>query len=117
MPALVVLKYGDAQRSTRLVNNKLHIPTVEKAFGLSNVDVDGVIEPTDEGGFTFAMYQPGTTLQISGPPAAGLFNPLDVLCYIFDTVLLYAILSKVKSLNDGHSGFSRPTALCLHWLI
>ena len=99
------------QRSTRLVNDKLHVPTVEKAFGLSSVDVDGIAEPTDDGGFTFATYQPGATLQISG-----LFTALDVLCCIVDTVL-YAILSKGKSLNNGYNRFFRPTAPCPHWLI
>ena len=51
-----------------------------KKHGLSNVDVDGVATPADDRGVTFATYLPGSTLQISGIPAAGLPTPLDILC-------------------------------------
>lgn len=69
MTAVVKLKYGDAERSTRLVNDQLHIPTIKDMFGLSSVDVDGVAEPADDRGFTFATYLSGSTLHISGSPA------------------------------------------------
>ena len=77
MLTLVTLKYKAEEHSTRLVNQKLHIPTVKDTFGLSSVDVAGVAEATDNQGFTFATYEPGVTLQISGRPAAGLFT-----CYV-----------------------------------
>ena len=69
MAAVVKLKYGDTERSTRLVNDQLHIPTIKDMFGLSSVDVDGVAEPADDRGFTFATYLSGSTLHISGSPA------------------------------------------------
>ena len=69
MAAVVKLKYGDTERSTRLVNNQLHIPTIKDMFGLSSVDVEGVVEPADDRGFTFATYLSGSTLHISGSPA------------------------------------------------
>lgn len=69
MAAVVKLKYGDTERSTRLVNNQLHIPTIKDMFGLSSVDVEGVAEPADDRGFTFATYLSGSTLHISGSPA------------------------------------------------
>ena len=75
MSALVMLEYEDVQHSARLVNDKLHIPTVKRWFGLSSVMVDDIAEPTDNGGFTFATYLPGNTLRISGRPAAGVSNP------------------------------------------
>ena len=69
MAAVVKLKYGDTERSTRLVNNQLHIPTIKDMFGLSSVDVEGVAEPADDRGFTFATYLSGSTLHLSGSPA------------------------------------------------
>lgn len=69
MATVVRLKYGDNERSTRLVNDQLHIPTVKDMFGLSSVDVEGVAEPADDRGFTFATYLSGSTLHISGSPA------------------------------------------------
>lgn len=69
MAAVVKLKYGDTERSTRLVNNQLHIPTIKDMFGLGSVDVEGVAEPADDRGFTFATYLSGSTLHISGSPA------------------------------------------------
>ena len=86
---LVILKYKAEEHPTRLVNKKLHIPIVKDTFGLSSVDVAGVAEATDNQGFTFATYQPGATLQISGRPAVGLFSSLHVLCCDVDTVLLF----------------------------
>lgn len=56
MAALVKLKYGEKERSTRLINNQLHIPTIKDMFGLSSVDVEGVAEPADDKGFTFQTY-------------------------------------------------------------
>ena len=56
MAAVVKLKYGEIERSTRLVNNQLHIPTIKDMFGLGSVDVEGVAEPADDRGFTFATY-------------------------------------------------------------
>ena len=69
MASVVRLKYGDAERSTRLVNNQLHIPTIKDMFGLSSVDIDGVAEPADDRGFTFASYMSGSVLEITGTPA------------------------------------------------
>ena len=69
MASVVRLKYGDTERSTRLVNNQLHIPTVKDMFGLSSVDIDGVAEPADDRGFTFASYMSGSILEITGTPA------------------------------------------------
>ena len=82
MASVVRLKYGDTERSTRLVNNQLHIPTVKDMFGLSSVDIDGVAEPADDRGFTFASYMSGSILEISGTPAqaavlSGLVQPLS----------------------------------------
>lgn len=80
MAAVVKLKYGNAERSTRLVNNQLHIPTIKDMFGLSSVDVDGVAEPADDRGFTFATYLSGSTLHISGSPAqAAVMSGIVVL--------------------------------------
>ena len=104
MAALVKLKYGDKERSTRLINNRLHIPTIKDMFGLSSVDVDGVAEPANDKGFTFTTYLAGSTLQISGDCATGLFNPIDVLCCHINTVILHAMLSKFKSPSEGHTG-------------
>lgn len=86
---LVILKYKAKEQSTRLVNKKLHIPTVKDTFGLSSVNVAGVAEATDNQGLTYTTYQPGATLQISGRPAAGLFSSLHVLCCVVDIVLLF----------------------------
>lgn len=72
----------------------LHIPSIKDMFGLSSVYMEGVYLPKDDRGFTYATYQPGDILQISG--AAGWFNPLDVLCCNFDTVLLLACLSDIE---------------------
>ena len=69
MASVVRLKYGEAERSTRLVNNQLHIPTIKDMFGLSSVDIDGVAEPADDRGFTFASYMSGSVLEITGTPA------------------------------------------------
>ncbi len=69
MASVVRLKYGDIERSTRLVNNQLHIPTIKDMFALSSVDIDGVAEPADDRGFTFATYMSGSILDISGTPA------------------------------------------------
>ena len=65
MASVVRLKYGEAERSTRLVNNQLH----KDMFGLSSVDIDGVAEPADDRGFTFASYMSGSVLEITGTPA------------------------------------------------
>ena len=72
MATVVKLKYGDAERFTRLVNGQLHIPTIKDMFGLSRVDVDSITEPVDHRGFTFATYLSEKTLHISGTlvPAA-----------------------------------------------
>lgn len=93
MAALVKLKYGDQEDSTRLINNQLHIPTIQTMFGLSNVHVEGVAEPADDRGFTFATYLAGSTLQISGVCATGLFDPSVVLCCHVNTVLLHGMSS------------------------
>ena len=69
MAAVVKLQFGDMHRFTRLVNDQLHIPTVKELFDLNSIDVDGVVEPADARGFTFATYVPGSTLIISGTPA------------------------------------------------
>lgn len=91
MTAVVKLKYGDAERSTRLVNDQLHIPTIKDMFGLSSVDVDGVAEPADDRGFTFATYLSGSTLHISGSPAQA------------------AVLS-----GTVHTAFHKNSSLCWH---
>ena len=69
MASVVRLRYGDNERSTRLVNNQLHIPTIKDMFALSSIDIDGVAEPADDRGFTFATYLSGSMLEISGAPA------------------------------------------------
>lgn len=69
MASVVRLRYGDNERSTRLVNNQLHIPTIKDMFALSSIDIDGVAEPADDRGFTFATYLSGSVLEISGAPA------------------------------------------------
>lgn len=112
MDAVVKLKCGDREGLTRLYNNQLHIPTIEGMFGLSSVDVEGIAEPTHDRGFTFMTYQSGSTLQISGIPAAGLFHPLGLLCCIVATVLLLAAVGRLESSNESHSGFSRSTLPC-----
>lgn len=91
---VVKLKCGDSEVPTRLVDHKLHIPTVKDLFGLSSVLVDGVAEPADDRGLPFTTYLSGNILQISGTPTAGWFIPLDVLCYSADTVLLCAYLKQ-----------------------
>lgn len=48
--------------------------------------VEGIAELANDRGFTFTMYQSGNSLHISEGPAAGLFNPLDVLSCFVDTV-------------------------------
>ena len=68
MGTVVKLKYGDAERSTRLVDGKLHLPTIKNVFQLGSVDVEGIAEPADATGFTFATYLSGSTLHISGDP-------------------------------------------------
>ena len=71
MASVVKLQFGEMHRFTRLVNDQLHIPTVKELFDLSSIDVDGVVEPADARGFTFATYVPGSTLIISGSPSQG----------------------------------------------
>ena len=71
MAGVVKLQFGEMHRFTRLVNDQLHIPTVKDLFDLSSIDVDGVAEPADARGFTFATYPTGSTLTISGTPAQG----------------------------------------------
>ena len=112
MNGVVKLKYGDRERLTRLINNQLHIPTIKDMFGLSSVDVESIAEPADDRGFTFTTYLSGSTLQISGLLAAGLFHPLDLQSCIVDTVLLLAAVSRHNSSNESHSGSSRLTLPC-----
>lgn len=105
--AVVKLKCWDSECNLQLVSGRLHIPTIKNMFGLSSVDVDGVATPADDRGFTFATYLPGSTLQISGMPAAGLSTPLDILCCTVGTVPLVLI-----SPHEGYSHLSRATLLC-----
>lgn len=71
MAPVVKLQFGDVHRFTRLVNDRLHIPTVRQLFDLNSIDVDGIVEPADDRGFTFTSYPVGSTLNISGTPSQG----------------------------------------------
>jgi mannose-6-phosphate isomerase class I len=93
MASVVRLKYGDIERSTRLVNNQLHIPTIKDMFALSSIDIDGVAEPADDRGFTFATYMSGSILDISGTPAQAAVMSgmsLAVFCHAAEQMIFCA---------------------------
>ena len=77
----VILQYNDCQEEFQLVDKRLHIPTVERVFGLWNAKVDGAIQSADERGFTFGTYMPGSMHEITGTAALPGMQALQpVLC-------------------------------------
>ncbi|KAL3140466.1 hypothetical protein ABBQ38_004725 [Trebouxia sp. C0009 RCD-2024] len=111
MAAVVKLKYGDNERSIRLVNDQLHIPTIKDMFGLSSVDVDGVAEPADDRGFTFATYLSGSTLHISGSPAQAAVLSGSSTGAKLDEILGLLKAKKVQEYTFGQSKTGRDMAV------
>ncbi|DBB05080.1 TPA: hypothetical protein ACH3X3_010344 [Trebouxia sp. C0006] len=69
MASNVTSKDGDLTETIPLIEGRLHIPTVQNAFTLRVVKIDGALAPVDSQGFTYAIFKPGDTLNISGTPA------------------------------------------------
>ena len=69
MASTVTLKYGDLTETIPLFEGRLHIPTIKDTFTLRVARIDGVLAPVDSQGFTYAMFKPGDTLNISGTSA------------------------------------------------
>jgi len=62
-------------------------------FALSSVDIDGVAEPADDRGFTFATYMSGSILDISGTPAQAAVMSgmsLAVFCHAAEQMIFCA---------------------------
>ncbi|DBA95781.1 TPA: hypothetical protein ACH3X1_001334 [Trebouxia sp. C0004] len=72
MAFTVTLKYGDLIETIPLFEGRLHIPTIKDAFTLHVARIDGVLAPVDSQGFTYAIFKPGDTLNISGNSAKAL---------------------------------------------
>ena len=66
---MVTLKFGDQTEKIPLIEGSIHIPTVKDAFALRFARIDGALAPVDSQGFTYAKFNPGDILNISGPPA------------------------------------------------
>lgn len=56
--------------------NRVHVPTIVKAFALRAAEIDGALAPADTDGFSYAKYTPGDTLNIDGSPADSLWDQL-----------------------------------------
>ena len=69
MASNVTLKYGDLTETIPLFEGRLHIPTIKDAFTLRVAKIDGALAPVDSQGFTYAIFKPGDTLNISGTSA------------------------------------------------
>ena len=69
MASTVTLKYGELTETIPLFEGRLHIPTINDAFTLRVPRIDGVLAPVDSQGFTYAIFKPGDTLNISGTSA------------------------------------------------
>ncbi len=70
MASNVTLKYGDCTETSPLFEGRLHIPTIKDASTLHVARIDGGLAPVDSQGFTYAIFKPGDTLNISGTSAA-----------------------------------------------
>ena len=66
MASSVILKYGDLTETNPLFEGRLHKPTTKDAFTMRVAKVDGALAPVDSQGFTYAIFKPGDTLNISG---------------------------------------------------
>ena len=69
MASNVTSKDGDLTETIPLIEGRLHIPTIQNAFTLRVVKIDGALAPVDSQGFTYAIFKPGDTLNISGTSA------------------------------------------------
>ncbi len=75
MASNVTLKYGDLTETIPLFEGRLHIPTIKDAFTLRVAKIDGALAPVDSQGFTYAIFKPGDTLNISGTSAESAAMP------------------------------------------
>ena len=66
MSSTVTVKFGEVAKEFPLFENRVHVPTIEKAFALRAAEIDGALAPADSDGFSHAKYTPGDTLDIDG---------------------------------------------------
>ena len=76
MASNVTLKYGDLTETIPLFEGRLHIPTIKDAFTLRVAKTDGALAPVDSQGFTYPIFKPGDTLNISGTSAESASSAL-----------------------------------------
>ena len=69
MASIVTLKFGAVTETTDLIEGRLHIPTIKDIFALRVVQIDGICRSVNSEGFTYATFNTGDTLNISGTPA------------------------------------------------
>ncbi|DBA77191.1 TPA: hypothetical protein ACH3X1_009765 [Trebouxia sp. C0004] len=95
MASTVTSKYGDLTETIPLFEGRLHIPTIKDTFTLRVARIDGVLAPVDSQGFTYAMFKPGDTLNISGTSAdvAAMPDP--------DLTARIPYLEEQRQLDDG----------------
>lgn len=71
----VLIEHGEGEGAKRawfqLMDNRLHIPTVQEYFRLRGVDVNGVVLSVDANGFSISTFAPGSVLRVSGEDTAG----------------------------------------------
>ncbi|KAL0029677.1 hypothetical protein WJX79_001772 [Trebouxia sp. C0005] len=88
-------------------------------FALSSVDIDGVAEPADDRGFTFATYMSGSILDISGTPAqaAVMSGQTDVKAVVDQQIAqeiarleakIDAVISKRSSGRQANTASDNP---------
>ncbi len=75
MASNVTLTYGNLTETIPLFEGRLHIPTIKDAFTLRVAKFDGALAPVDSQGFTYAIFKPGDTLNISGTSADSAAMP------------------------------------------
>lgn len=69
MASIVTLQFEGLTETIPLFDGRLHMPTIKDIFELRVAKLDGVLAPADSQGFTYASFNPGDTLTISGIPA------------------------------------------------
>ena len=69
MASTVTLRFGGLIEIIPLFDGRVHIPTIKDTFELRVAKINGVLAPADSQGFTYAKFNSGDTLDISGTPA------------------------------------------------
>ena len=69
------IEIRDLIETIPLFEGRLHIPTIKDAFMLRVAKTDGALAPVDSQGFTYPIFKPGDTLNISGTSAESAATP------------------------------------------